>query len=356
MRGSLTEDAMEKRLKLVEGVTEYAALADVDVVVEAVFEDLGVKHKVMAECEAVIPEDCIFATNTSALPIGKIAESSRRPEQVIGMHYFSPGEKMPLLEIITTDRTADWVTATCYDVGVRQGKTPIVVGDGPGFYTTRIVGAYMNETLLLLEEGARIESVDRALKDYGFPVGAITLFDEVGIDVAAKVMKNNLKFVEARGGRTGQAILKLFAAGYKGRKNRKGFYIYRGKGPGSRLRALVGGRKPVDQRVYKIIGAPPRRDFDSIEMAERMTLAMVNEAALCLEEGLLRSPGDGDVGAILGLGFPPFRGGPFRYVDSMGAATVGSKLEALAQKHGPQFTPVQLLRDHAASGKPFHES
>ena len=196
------------------GTESYQAFSKTDVVIEAVFEDLELKKRIIKEVEANTLDHCIFATNTSSLPISDIAEGAKRPENIIGMHYFSPVQKMPLLEIITTDKTTDWVTATAYDIGVKQGKTVIVVGDGPGFYTTRILAPYMNEALLLLEEGASIEYLDSIMKKFGYPVGPMALFDEVGMDVGAHVAETMSPMFNARGGKSTKKAEELVNAGF----------------------------------------------------------------------------------------------------------------------------------------------
>ncbi|WP_372370373.1 3-hydroxyacyl-CoA dehydrogenase NAD-binding domain-containing protein [Candidatus Uabimicrobium sp. HlEnr_7] len=324
---------------------EYESLRNTDLVIEAVFEDLDLKRKVLAETEAVVREDCIFASNTSSLPITDIAAEAKHPERVIGMHYFSPVPKMPLLEIITTDKTADWVTATAYDLGVRQGKTVIVVGDGPGFYTTRILAPLMNEAICLLEEGAKIEDIDRNMKLFGYPVGPITLLDEVGLDVAAHVTDVMNELFSKRGVTGSNVAHKITKAGFKGRKNKKGFYLYSGK---------KGKNKKINSDIYQFFGEKSRKDFDREEMQSRIALMMVNEAAVCLQDGILKSPRDGDLGAILGLGFPPFRGGPFRYVDTVGADKIVATLESLQNKHGVRFTPAPILQEYAKGNKKFY--
>ena len=273
----------------------------------------------------------------------EIASAAKRPENVIGMHYFSPVEKMPLLEIIVTPQTADWVTATCVRLGKDQGKTVIVVNDGVGFYTTRILAALVNEAAFLVTEGQSIERIDNAMMDYGFPVGPIKLTDEVGIDVGAKVggiMR------EAFGDRMQppDGLDRLVAEGRTGRKGGKGFYIYGDEDK----------KGQVDPTVYETLGVRPTGSADSIDMAERCTLQMVGEAVRCLEEGVLRSPRDGDIGAVFGLGFPPFRGGPFRYIDAMGAKVIVEKMKALEKRVGSRFHPCDLLLEHAKANKPFY--
>ncbi|MCC6901535.1 MAG: fatty acid oxidation complex subunit alpha FadJ [Polyangiaceae bacterium] len=340
----LSPMARDLLIHRVTTTTDMSGFQDVDVVIEAVFEDLGLKKKVLADVEGAGKEDVIFASNTSSLPITQIAEGAKRPENVIGMHYFSPVEKMPLLEIINTRSTAPWVTATCVELGKKQGKTVIVVNDGVGFYTSRILGPYMNEAAYLLAEGVAVEAMDQALVKWGFPVGPITLLDEVGIDVAEKV---GHIVHDAFGDRMKPppGIEKLVADKRYGRKNKRGFYVYDGK---------TKGKKEVDTAVYALLGVTPGKVIAANEIAERCALQMVNEAALCFQEGILRSARDGDVGAIFGLGFPPFRGGPFRYVDAVGVGEVVKKLERLRDQHGPRFAPAELLVSMAKEGQTFH--
>lgn len=336
-----------QKLSLVHPSSDYEGFDKIDLVIEAVFEDLSLKQNIVRDIEQVAGDHTIFASNTSSLPISDIAAHAKRPENIIGMHYFSPVQKMPLLEIIKTSRTADWVTATAYDIGLRQGKTVIVVNDGPGFYTTRILAPFMNEALLLLEEGAQIEQIENVMKQYGFPVGPITLLDEVGIDVGAHVADVLSETFESRGAKTSKKAAELVEAGYKGRKNKKGFYQY---GDGSRKK-----KKEVNSEIYTFFGGHSRRSFEDQSIRERMSMMMINEAVLCLEEGILQSPVDGDLGAILGLGFPPFLGGPFRAVDQYGLQQVSDTLEKLSERYGARFKPAGLLVDMAKSGRPFYD-
>ncbi|MBO6585028.1 MAG: fatty acid oxidation complex subunit alpha FadJ [Gracilimonas sp.] len=339
----ISEFERDKTASRVTGVDSYEGFSSVDLVIEAVFEDLELKQNIVQQIESSSPDHTIFASNTSSLPISKIAEGAQRPENIIGMHYFSPVQKMPLLEIITTDQTADWVTQTAYQVGVNQGKNVIVVNDGPGFYTTRILAPYMNEALVLLDEGASIEFLDKIMKDYGYPVGPMALLDEVGFDVGAHVAETmGPKFAE-RGVESSNKADELLDAGYRGRKNKRGMYKYNS-----------GKKKEVNTEIYEYFGGSSRTNRNKETAQQRMALTMINEAAWCLEEGILKSPEDGDLGAILGLGFPPFLGGPFRYIDQTGVQKVVDQLNEFTEKFGPRFKPAQILVDYAKEGKRFY--
>lgn len=347
---ALTKIELEEKMALLQGSLNYEDLDNQEIIIEAVFEDLKIKQAILKDVETYAKPNTIFASNTSALPIKAIAANAKNPELVIGMHYFSPVPKMPLLEIIKTDKTADWVTATCFDVGVRQGKTVIVVNDGPGFYTTRILAPLMNEAQLLLDEGGDILQIDREMNLFGFPVGPITLADEVGIDVGAHIMSGELmtEMLKLRPDfKVSKTLLEISKAGYKGRKNKKGFYKYDENGK------KVSGQ--VDSQIYSYYGGNSRKKIDATEIHHRCGFAMLNEAALCLEEGIIENPLDGDIGAIFGLGFPPFRGGPFRYTDTLGAQQVVDILIDLEQRFGARFKPAQILVDYAKSGKKFYD-
>ena len=334
----------EQAMLRVSGSTDWTGFARTDLVIEAVFESLELKQAILAEVEGLVSKDTVFASNTSSLPITDIAAKSLRPEAVVGMHYFSPVEKMPLLEVIVTEKTADWATATAVEFGKRQGKTVVVVNDGVGFYTSRVLGPYTAEALYLLAEGASVEAIDGAMEAWGLPVGPILLSDEVGLDVGAKISKI---MVEAFGDRMAgpDGLAPLDGNDRKGRKNGRGFYLYDEKGK----------RGGVDDSVYPDLGLGERVEVDRAEIQERVSMAFINESARCLEENILRSARDGDIAAVFGLGYPPFRGGPFFQVDQMGAASVVETLERLAEKHGDRFTPAQILRDHAESGALFRE-
>jgi 3-hydroxyacyl-CoA dehydrogenase/enoyl-CoA hydratase/3-hydroxybutyryl-CoA epimerase len=332
----------EDKLALITGTTDYTGFRRAGVVIEAVFEDLKVKQAMVRDVEREAA-DAIFASNTSSIPIGLIAEGASRPDKVVGMHFFSPVQKMPLLEVVRGRSTGPEAVATAVALGKKIGKTVIVVNDGPGFYTSRILAPYINEAAFIFNDGAAVEEIDRALVEFGFPVGPMQLLDEVGIDVGAKVAHI---MHEAFGARLAPppGFEKLVESGRLGRKAKKGFYTY------GESRA-----KEVDRSVYDLTAQGQKRTSPVTgEIAERCVLQMVNEAAHCLGEGILRSARDGDVGAVFGLGWPPFRGGPFRYADTLGAAQVMERLRAYQEKHGARFTPAPRLLQLAQNGGKFH--
>jgi len=316
---------------------------------------MGVKHKVVKEMEAVLPPHAIIASNTSTLPIGDIAKAAQRPENIIGMHYFSPVDKMPLLEVIPHATTSKEACAAAFDVGLRQGKTVIAVKDVPGFYVNRCLGPFLVESMALMQQGADPLKINESLTDFGFMVGGVTLADEVGIDVARHVV-NNLIGDPAKGylgvrmdGADLSALEAFVKAGFLGRKSGKGFFDY--SNPKEK-------KKPINQEALKLmqqfIKDDSAKGLSKPELAERMVLRFMKEAVHCLEDGVIANARDGDIGAVFGIAFPPFLGGPFSYLDKLGAQSVVEKLEALQQLHGEQFAPPELLLQKAKAGESFH--
>jgi 3-hydroxyacyl-CoA dehydrogenase/enoyl-CoA hydratase/3-hydroxybutyryl-CoA epimerase len=342
-RRSITRQQMDTMLSLLGLTIDYSGFANADLVIEAVFEDLEVKHQVLREVGEAAPR-AIFASNTSTIPIRDIAKGSATPERVIGMHFFSPVHKMPLLEIIVTPETDAETTATAVAFGRQLGKTVIVVRDGPGFYVNRILAPYINESGKLLDEGVGIDAVDRALATFGFPVGPITLLDEVGLDIAGK---SGRIMSEKFGARMQPSVTlqRVIESGRLGRKAKRGFYKYDD----------AGKRRGVDEDVYDLTPARgERREMSETDILDRTVLPMLNEAVACLEEGIIRSPRDGDIGAVFGIGFPPFLGGPFRYIDTVGAPEVVRRLDALAAQYPGRFTVTSRLRAMAENDERFH--
>lgn len=344
VKKQVTRPQFDDLLLRVSGTTDYTGFGNADLVIEAVFEDLLVKQQVLREIEGVVPVRAIIASNTSTIPIGRIASASARPERVLGMHFFSPVHKMPLLEIITHPGNDPQVVVSAVAYGRKLGKTVIVVRDGPGFYANRILSPYVNAAGLLLDEGVGIDAIDDALVKFGFPVGPITLVDEVGLDVATKA---GAIVAEAFGARMApnESMQRVIRAGRLGRKGRTGFYEYDDDG-------RKGG---VDSSVYELLPTGRKRTAQTPDrIVQRCVYAMLNEAVLCLEDGILRSPRDGDIGAVFGIGFPPFRGGPFRFIDRLGAAAVVATLDALERDFPGRYPAAASLRTMAANGERFY--
>ncbi len=356
-RRFMLNSEMQKQLSMITGSVEYTGFKPLDIVVEAVFEDLSLKQNMVAEIEKNCHDQTIFASNTSSLPIGKIAEQAKRPENVIGLHYFSPVDKMPLAEIIPHEKTSDKTISTTVAFAKKQGKTPIVVKDKAGFYVNRILAPYMNEAAILLLDGEPVDKIDKALVAFGFPVGPMQLLDEVGIDVGAKIgpiLQADLgeRFAAP------PAFDKLIADGRLGKKVNKGFYQYQKnnlvKTLSNRIKGIKPGQKQVDESIYTLLAINPSGSLTAAEISKRCTYMMLNEAARCIEEGIVRNARDGDIGAIFGIGFPPFLGGPLRYIDKLGAKSVVAQLSQWAEKHGDRYTPCQALKNMADNDQRYY--
>jgi 3-hydroxyacyl-CoA dehydrogenase/enoyl-CoA hydratase/3-hydroxybutyryl-CoA epimerase len=343
-RKRLTRPAFERKMSLLSGGLDYAGFAQADVTIEAVIEKLEVKQAVLREWEQTVGDDPIFASNTSTLPIGGIASAAQQPRRVAGMHFFNPVDRMPLVEVIRGEKSSDETIATIFDLAKKLGKTPVVVRDAPGFLVNRILAPYLSEATRLLEEGCRIEDVDRAMTDFGMPVGPLALLDDVGIDVAAKGAQTMAAAFSERLPLAGN--FGAFEAQRRlGRKTGRGFYRYRGttrQKPDPATYVLIGRKEPA------VATLPP----EVIEA--RLLMPMVNEAAYCLEDRIVPSPAKLDLSMIFGAGFPPFRGGLLQYADDLGIDRVLNRLQDLHERLGARFLPSPLLVRMAETRKTFY--
>ena len=346
LRKRRTDEArMAAILGRIHPTTEYADLAGCDLVIEAVFEDRAIKADVTRATEAVVGADTIFGSNTSTLPITGLAEAWSNPENFIGIHFFSPVEKMPLVEIIMGKKTGPRALAKALDFVAQIRKTPIVVNDSRGFYTSRCFGTFVQEGLALLGEGVKPALIENVARHMGMPVGPLAVNDEVGLDLGYKVAQQTKKDLgdAYRPGPGEKVIETMVGLGRHGRKNGKGFYVYPEDGSPKHLWPELGSHFPL-----------AARQPDPATVKERLLFRQLVECARCFAEGVLETPEDGDLGAIFGWGFAPFTGGPFSHMDTLGLASVVTTLDRLAQGHGERFTPPQLLRDMAARGETFY--
>src|SRR5216684_407274 len=341
-RRRMTRGEMQRKLARITTAIDWSGFERVDLVVEAVVENIDIKRQVLSEFEAAAGPNAVFATNTSTIPITDIAAQAARPQNVVGMHFFNPVDRMPLVEVIRGAKTSDAAMVTVANFARKLGKTVVYCNDGPGFVVNRILGPYMNESGFLLEEGNAIESIDKAMVDFGMPMGPMALLDEVGIDVAAKVAKIlSAAFGERM--EPSHVVATLYEDGRFGKKNGKGLYLYE-----------AGKRQGPDPSVYKLLNIKSTHPADAQAVVERMIFAMVNEAAMILDEKIVASAAELDLAMIMGTGFPPFRGGLLRYADKLGLPYILARLDDLAQKHGKRFLATAALRKLAEKDGKFY--
>jgi len=343
-RKKATEEKKEAALSLITATTDYAALEGCDLIIEAVFEDPKIKAEVTAQVEAVIGEDCIFASNTSTLPITQLAKASKRPEQFIGIHFFSPVEKMMLVEIIKGKETGPRAVAKALDYVRQIRKTPIVVNDARFFYANRCIIPYINEGIRMVAEGVSPALIENAAKMVGMPLGPLQLVDETSIDLGAKIARATK---QAMGdaypdGAVDEVIFWMEAEGRLGRKTKAGFYDYDEAGKRQGLSDAVKTHYPQAEDQP-----------DLIEVQHRLLFSQVLEAVRALEEGVLEDIREGDVGAILGWGFAPWSGGPFSWLDMIGAPYAAERCDQLTKAYGPRFACPDLLREMAEKSQSF---
>ncbi len=326
----------------ISGTTDYSGFSKTQVVIEAILEDMSLKKKVFEELETKVAPDTLIASNTSALSVTEMATALKRPERFVGMHFFSPVNMMPLVEIIPGPLTSPQTIATIVQLSKTMKKTPIVVKDCPGFLVNRILIPYVNEAVFLLEEGVSIEMIDKLMSDFGMPLGPLALADEVGLDVGFKVAKI-LENGYGERMKVASSFDKLYAQpDIRGKKTGKGFYIHSGK------------KKYPNTGINQWITTSKGRRPKAEECLDRMVLGMVNEAAKCLEESVVNKASYLDMAMILGTGFPPFRGGLCRYADHIGIQNCLKRLEVLHKAHGSRFEPAKLLVTMSSNQQTFY--
>ncbi|MCG8469507.1 MAG: 3-hydroxyacyl-CoA dehydrogenase NAD-binding domain-containing protein [Gemmatimonadetes bacterium] len=339
-RGVFAADEVGLKFALIHGTLTYEKFDDVDLVVEAVVERMPVKQSVLREAEGELPEHAVFATNTSSLSVRELADAAGRPANVVGLHFFNPVHRMPLIEVIRTERSSDAALATAFRFVGALGKTPVLVADRPGFLVNRLLAPYLNEAGFLLEDGAGVAEVDQALTSFGMPMGPCRLLDEVGFDVAEHVAKEMERAFGSRM-RPAPVVGLLQGEGRLGKKNGRGFYSYAG-----------GKERGVDREVERTLGGS-RGAVGETEILDRTLLLLVNEAMHALAEDVVASPGDVDLAMVLGTGFPPFRGGLLRWADTRGPAEIRDRLAELEEKHGERFAAAPALLELVESGATF---
>jgi len=344
-RRKITRYEANRKMGHISGGMDYTGFKKLDVVIEAIVEDINIKKKVIAETARFCKDDAIIASNTSSLSITEMQEAMPRSENFCGMHFFNPVDKMPLIEVIRGTKTSDETAATIFALSKKMGKTPIIVKDGPGFLVNRLLLPYLNEACWILADGASIESIDQALLNFGMPMGPLHLIDEVGIDVGAKVSKVLYKAFGERA-KPADVMEKVAATGKLGKKNKNGFYFYDEKGK----------KLQSDPKLYEIAGLKiPTNPFKEEEIVWRAMFPAINEAAICLEEGIVERAQDVDIGMIMGTGFPAFRGGLLKWADSLGTEKVADELEIMATKFGTRFKASPALRELAKNNTKFYQ-
>jgi 3-hydroxyacyl-CoA dehydrogenase/enoyl-CoA hydratase/3-hydroxybutyryl-CoA epimerase len=333
-------------MSLVTGGLDFSGFKTLDLVVEAIVEDMNIKKRVIAETAAQMRPDAILATNTSSLSVTEMGSAHPRPENFVGMHFFNPVHKMPLVEVIRSPQSSDRAVMSVFELSKKMGKMPVVVKDGPGFLVNRLLLPYMAEAAFLLQEGMSIATVDKAfVKKFGMPMGPFALMDEVGLDVCMKVLKI---FKKSFGDRIEIAPLmeKLESGGRLGKKNGRGFYLYDEKSY----------RGEVDPQIYADLGlSSPRDPLSEQECLERGIFAMINECALALDvDHIVASPHEVDLAMIMGTGFPPFRGGLLKYADQVGVEHICDQLELYASQNRRRLKPTAALAARAQARRGFY--
>ena len=339
----LKEQDLTAKYSKITATTNNSGVEKADLILEAIIEDLSIKQKTLQEIENIAKKEAIIATNTSSLLLKDIGSVLKNPQNLVGMHFFNPVNKMPLVEVVKGEKTSEEAVSTIVNLSRKMGKTPIVVGDSSGFVVNRLLLTFMNEALFCLEETGDIEKIDKIVTDFGMPMGPFLLADEVGIDVAYKVSRNLESFYGER--MKPSFILGLIYNEEKllGKKAGLGFYKHEGK------------NTSLNQELaMKIRTKSAGKSIESNEILERCLYLMINEAGRVLEEKMVKNARQLDMAMIMGTGFPPFRGGLLKYADIVGVKAVVSKLEEFSTKYGSRFTPCFYLQNLVKEGSNFY--
>lgn len=333
------------KFQRISGTTDYTGFNNTDIVFEAAVENLELKNKILSELEGNIRQDTIIATNTSSLTIKEMSKALKHPERFVGMHFFNPPNKMPLVEVVAGEKTSPEAIATAIDLCKKLGKTPIVVGDCPGFLVNRVFVLGANEVMFMLEEGASMESLEKMMLNFGMPMSPFILSDEVGNDVGYKVSK---VFEHAYGERMKAPKINelMYENKLYGKKSGKGFYIYQGE------------KRKVNPKVQELLATihAKKTRLSESDMIDRVILTMINEASRCLQEKVVKKPEYLDMALIMGIGFPPFRGGLLRYADKVGIPNIVERLKKFEQLYGPRFAPSDHLLAMQRDNRKFYEA
>ncbi len=339
MKKRLSHGEMIQRMNLITGGEMLVAAKSTDFIIEAVYEKLELKQQMVRESEQYYSENAIFATNTSTFSIRDIASVAKRPENVIGFHYFSPVTKRQMVEIIPHQATSERAIATAIHFAIQQGKVPLLVADKEGFFINRVLTPFLLEAIECLVEGEGIEFIDRSLQEFGFKKGPLAMIDDMGLDV---LVKSTPAMVAELGSRFNlpESVKHLMMNDRKGRKNKRGFYLYDSKGQ----------RTQEDKSIYHVMETIMRNEMEAQDIARRCILRMINEACWCLQDNVIQSVDEGNVASVLGFDFPDFRGGIYAYIEKVGAQEIVRQLRKHAQRYGDRFQPCDWLVERATSG------
>jgi len=350
-RRRMRREEKDDRMRFLSATTGYSGFSTCDAVIEAVAEKMEIKRQVIREFQEAVGDRAVFATNTSSLSVTAMAEAAKSPDRLVGLHFFNPVDRMPLVEVVKGKLTSEETLAAAIAFVKRIGKTPLIVSDSPGFLVNRILTAYGNEAGRLLEEGAAVDRVDHVLERFGMPMGPFTMTDVVGMDIAhhtAESIRTALRLDPAE-----QSLIfdRLFEAGKYGKKTGQGLYRY--EGGQKRGNPDLG---PMLTALRNERGLKPRSNISDQEISDRIVMIMVNTAAWCLEKAVVQSPGDVDLGLIMGAGFPPFRGGLLKYCDRIGIQKINETLDRYSRSAGPRFSPSPMITHLAKHGRGFYQS